>query len=260
MVNLHYKGNVYHIPETWNELSKKQLLNCIAVLCKQFDEYTTLSLVFRNVSGMGTFCFYTMPKDVLSDCLELVSWIKSEISLTAQLLPCYKGFYGPCKELENLKAKEFAVAELYFMQFRNDNSIDSLNDLVAILYRPGKWKYDKNRNADGDIRIEYNPHTMPYYKKKVGKWPLPVRLSIAIFYEGCRNSFFNNYKEVFDADDEATELPPYGLWSIMRDIAEKGVFGDMDKVEDQYVDTLLMEMHTLIIKARQYERAIKSNI
>lgn len=260
MVNLFFKDRCYQIPESWNELSQKQLLKCADLLNKSFSEYTMLTSIFHCLAQMRAFTFFSIPKDKLYDCINLVSWIIQGVTLTEQRIPFYQGFYGPKKELENLRLKEFAMTELLYLQFRNDNNIDALNELISILYRPGKKGYNIKLDVDGDIRVAYNSHVVPFYKRKVSKWPIKVKLSIAFFYEGCRNNFTNNYKEVFEGESDGGETLPYGIWSIMRDVAEKGVFGDMEKVEDQYVDTLLMELHTQIIKAKEYERVLKSKI
>jgi hypothetical protein len=259
MLTLHYKKSKYLIPENWNELSWDQILSCSNVFIGQSNETEMLVSLFRSVCNMRNYRFFTMPPDIMTDCLHLIAWLRDKVCLTNQQLPVYRRYYGPGKELENLKAKEFALTELYFIQYRNEGNTDSLNALIAILYRPAKVNYDKIKNAAGDIREGYNPHVTDYHKRIIAKWPAVVKVAIALYYEGCRNNFFEQYTEVFEGESSEGELPPYGMWNIMRDIAEKGAYGNMDQVEEQYVDTLLMEIHTQIIKACEYERMLKQN-
>lgn len=259
MFIIHYNKSEYQVPENWNELSHNQILLCAKIFIRQSEETEMLVSLFRCIIRMGSYRFLTMPPDIMTDCLPLIAWLRDKICLTNQLLPVYKKYYGPGKELENLKIKEFALTELFFIQYRNEGSTDALNELIAILYRPAKVQYDMVKNPEGDVREGFNPHVTNYHKKIISKWPPYVKMAIALYYEGCRNNFIEQYAEVFEGDSGTGELPTYGMWNIMRDIAEKGTYGDFDKVEEQYVDTILMEIHTQIIKAREYERMLKQN-
>jgi hypothetical protein len=258
MIALHYKKRTYAIPQGWNELTPAQFIGCAKVLASSLSTDHVLLSIFRLLSGMKAHTFFTMPPELTINCLDVIEWVYQKVTLSSQLIPRFRGYYGPAKDLENLKSKEFALTEAHFLAYRNSDDMESLNELVAILYRPAKKKYDRRKNPDGDIRMEYNPHLTPYYKKTISKWPRHIKCAIALYYEGCRNNFFDQYREVFEQDGKGGEIPPYGMWNIMRDVAEKGVYGDMDKVEEQYVDTLLMELHTVIIKTQEYEKLLKS--
>ena len=63
---------------------------------------------------------------------------------------------------------------------------------------------------------------------------------------------------VFDEASPDAGESLYGLWSVMRSVAKAGHFGDFDKVQEQYVDTILMELNEAIVEAEKMEAEMEA--
>lgn len=280
-----HKGKFYQTAGTWNELTGKQLVQVMGVLCGN-DSLPTgrLKLLrillqwswWKLVLTCGMHRLLRLDKINLTrvparfgrwlDNTERIATAAEDYTaflfeankLTKQLLPNVGGWYGPDSSLGNMKMAEFCFCENYFIAWRDTKNPAHLNRLVAILYRPGKKKYDKHRNELGDIRIDFNPNSIEQRIKKVDKWPLNLRLAICNFYEGCREEKMATNPRVFDEASPDAGESLYGLWSVMRSVAKAGHFGDFDKVQEQYVDTILMELNEAIVEAEKMEAEMEA--
>lgn len=280
-----YKGKLIDIPDHWNELSGKQLIAIMKILYGNKDISKGKISLFKIVSGFtwleifkmtGYFRFLHLDRWInaplipatlkkyldrterfmhaVDSCTE---FIMETADLTVNHLPLIKGFHGPADDLVNVRAAEFFCSEFYFAQWKDTNQVAFLNLLVATVYRPSKKNYNKKNNPDGDIRIAFNPNLTAIYLPIIEQWPVEVKQAIALFYQGAREKKIVNNPRVFEkADGEGTTL--YGLWSVMRMISKGGHFGDFDKVQDLYVDTLLMELNEVIVEADKMEAEIEN--
>jgi hypothetical protein len=116
-----------------------------------------------------------------------------------------------------------------------------------------KKGYDVSKDIDGDARIVFNQYLSAHYAKKViSKWPDHLKLSIFFWYECCRNKMMASIDEIFSGG--SGEPAKYGLVSVMRAIAEGGIYGDFDKVQRMYVKMWVMELDE---KEEEYKRIIK---
>lgn len=278
------KERTYEIPSHWNELTGKQLVQLMPVVYNLMQRNVGLLRIFQILSGWSAFRIaritgmITHPK--MEIALASIWWSKKydkyferanklmeaiesctsflldedQMNLTENKLPFYKGFYGPSHQLSNMRMAEFAISEMHYLQWKRSEmqGIDHLNNLVATLYRPKRSKYDHKANTDADHREIYNPNLTPAYVKKIEKWSLDVRLAIVTFYEGARKEKLDTNPEIF-AEDQGGDPSLFGLWSLMRQVAIKGHFGDFDKVQDQYIDTILMELHEIKAEADKLE-------
>jgi hypothetical protein len=174
--------------------------------------------------------------------------------LTRQLIPFYKGFFGPDSNLSNIKMGEFCFSEHYFTEWKKDGNIAHLNNLIATIYRPGVKVENK-----GDSRQPFDPSNTPLFAKEINRWPVSVKFAIAAFYEGAREEKIEANKHVFEYDtgEESTSL--HGLWSVMRSVAKAGHFGTFEDVADEYVDTILMELAESIAEYEKFKAELEAN-
>lgn len=244
----------YNVPENWNELTGRQLLQVMdSLFVKSYSTEQLVLKLFQIITGMSSFRLAATPISELEDFIYLVSFLFKPVDITKNVLLRYKNFYGPDDEAGNLIMQEFVFSEGYFMNwFENKEDAGSINSLISVLYRPGKRGYNKKLNPDGDIREPYNQNACNYYaKKKIAKWPLQVKLAIAYWYSACRQKLVNDNPDVFGGSGEPAK---YGLVSIMMNVAEDGVFGDFDKVEKKHVNLMLMHLNEVVEKAKKMEK------
>ena len=252
MIEVYYKKSFFKCPTEWNELTRKQVLQVMKILYGQTSEINGILMLFRCIASIPWWQFYTMRTGgLLNAALEATEFLVKENNLTKNLIPKYRGFYGPADQLGNLRMGEFCFAEFFYLKYRNSKEYADLDDLVSVLYRPGKRFYNHRINEAGDHRKPFNPNVQQHLKKSVKRWPLEVKHAILHFYEASRDEKIRNNDKVFSKGGGESL---YGMWSTMRGVAKTGHFGDFDKVQEQYVDTILMELNETVAEAEEMER------
>lgn len=233
------------VAENWNELTTKQYLKIVKLLHAGIaDETEAFEKVLYILSKKSLLRFFFIPADMRLRMHEHVEWIFEQKGITKQFLARYKNFYGPAEDFENLRMKEFHAAEMAVYILKQEQDIDSLNELIAVLYRPGKKNYDTKRDTDGDIRITYNPNETAFFKRTIKHWPLHIKRAILMWYHGCRQNLEETYPLVFENNDSGSSKDYYdGMYGMMRGIAEKKTYGDFDAVGELYVHLAFKEIN-----------------
>lgn len=294
MTIIEINGRHYNIPEKWNELSTKQLLQVMKLFyCSSYSIERAKLKLLKILSGMSWWHFFRAPMVAcekqffpilqpkgsittwlylnrmectgLEEYLYLTDFLIEKKDITKQLLPEYKSFYGPSDECNNLRGIEFAHTEHFYMswaaqledpQSDSSNTQKLLDNLVAVLYRPRKKNYDITINKEGDARIAFNDKLCEWFATTViYGWPLHVKMAIASFYGACREKWVSDNQDLFGGTGEAAK---YGLLSVMRDVAKSGVHGDFKQVEQLHVFMIMMELNEQVHEQKNAEKTNKS--
>lgn len=283
MKTIEINRKYYSVPENWNELNRQQLLQVMDLLYVQTYSIEKALLKFVKIlAGLSWWAFFRAPLTTveryrfsiwrirsswaeylfmskvectgLEEYMYLSEFLLTSNLLTKQVLKQYKGFYGPADGLSNLKMGEFIFSEHYYMKWAESREETDLDQLVAVLHRPAKRGYNFKKNAEGDPRVPFNENLCEYHSKKIGKWPLAVKMAVVTHYEACRQQWIEANPDVFGGGVESAK---YGLLSIMRGVAKSGVHGDFDKVQYKEVPMILIELNELVHEAKEYEKAMK---
>lgn len=280
MVSIFYKGKFTNVPAEWNELSGKQLVGIVKVLAGDYlPEVQRIRLLqvlmgwswLKMAVSLGMMHFWELPKidntlrrlqlfgkvvdrtarmAVASE--QLTAFIFDGNTLTKNPLLKYKHCYGPMDEMGNMRMAEFVWAEGYFLRWKESASTADLNMLVATLWRPRKRFWWRDRS--GDKREPFNQATLNGHVQVVDKWPLAVKLAMATIYDGMRKHKIASNAMLFESNGKSEgDGGVYGMWSVMRSVAMAGHFGDFEKVENMYVDTVMMELTEAMIQAQKLE-------
>lgn len=246
----------YNIPTSFNELTGRQLIKCLLVCNRTSTLLVAQVQLFKILTGFRWIKLWWGGAAEIDDKLYLVNWVFEHNTLTKNLLPYYKGRYGPADNFSNLQVCEFIFCEQYYQQYKEGCADQYLNMLIAILYRPAKKSYNKRRNEEGDIREPYNDNITGLYSRQVARWPSAIKQAILFWYEGCRASLINSNPDVFGG--AGGEPAIHGLWSVMRGVAEKAIHGNINQVEKMYVQVFMMELNELLAEADRIKAAYKN--
>lgn len=242
MISIELDNNTYQVPETWNELTGRQLVAIMMALDMDESVVQIRLTLFCILAKIRRHQLRRMDAEAIMERLYLADWILYINTLTKNVLPRVAGFRGPGDDFENLQMCEFVYSEDFFMRWKEEeNHTDLLNNLVAVLYRTKKKKYNEQINADGDARRPFNEYESAYHaRRSIAKWPLARKLAIAHWYDGCRNKLVQDFPTVFGGT--GGNAAKYGLVSIIRNVAAKGVHGNFKAVENTPVRLILMEL------------------
>jgi hypothetical protein len=252
MKRLYYKKKHVDIAGNWNELTQKQYIRIAKLLhednlSEAYSDDAKIIKALQILMRRSTLRFLLMDEDFIYRCLEYAVWVFTKENITTQLIPKYKGFYGPASEFDNLIGKEFHCTEIFYLDILETNSEESLDKLCAYLYRPKKHHYDMQLNKDGDCRIYFNPNECDYYTRKVSKWPLAVKQAILLWYDGCRQMLRRCYPLAFGKSKKTDNLS-VGMFDVLVSISGPN-FGTLETVENMFIHSIF----SAIVKAKKDE-------
>lgn len=248
MIRIVYDTGSIDLAENSSELSQKQVI----LLAQLFHSGITMMkaslLAIKIIGNKNWLQFSRMPLDAKERCIDHVAWVFEEWALTRQVLPFYrrwfKKYYGPKDELINLTLSEFYFTEKFYADLVEDTTGEALNNLVAVLYRLPKYRYNVEMDLDGDIRQPFTANAIAYYSKKIAKWPKGIKLAILLFYDGCRKKLADDYPGIFKSS-EKSQNEDDDMFGIIRGLAG-GKYGDFEKVEQLPLHTALREIECLL--------------
>lgn len=253
--------NQFSLPENYNELTEEQIIRLSHLLTAEHDTAALRLRVLHCLMGKSKVAFFLLPMDTKDFLMRNhIAWVFDANTLTEQLIPKYKEFYGPAKEFNNLTLSEFHWCEIYYRQLATgENKEQALNNLVAVLYRPSKPNYNNRLNPDGDTRKPFNSHVIPYYSNTISKWPEDIKQAILRYYDGCREYIAALYDKLFSGtgDAQGDAQTDAGMFDVMRSLCG-AKFGELEKVERINLHTALYEVEKTIEEAQALEQQTKT--
>lgn len=250
---IYHKKKYILLPESVDEITGKQLIDIAGLLHDKYINALKASLrALRILGNLSGWKFLWLSDEVKLGALPYITWIFDKLSITKNLIPHYKGYYGPSEELNNVTLAEFHFAERYYSQIKDDD-YDALPHLIATVYRTPKKGYNKRLDADGDVRQKFNSNTIDHYAKKIDKWPDAVKFAILMFYDSCRDKIANDNPEIFTVEGEDDGL---GMYSVIRGLAGPK-FGNINMVEDMLLHNALTELNLISQEAKNLEAKYK---
>lgn len=244
MHTLTINKHIIHIPSSWNELTKQQLIRMADFIVKfdltyfkvlQILEVINLKLLKqKEVNLDGEECFFCkINKETVLLSANDVKFISNHLSflfkeitdkedvkffvnskLTKNLLIHFphKGlkYFGPAEALTNLYFSEYIHALTNYVRYCKTQEIKHLDKLVAILYRKKKpflFIRKKLPGYNGDVRRKFNDHFIDKNSKKLEKLHHKYKLAILWYFEGSLHFLKNKFANVFSGGEESdTEI------------------------------------------------------
>lgn len=258
MITVHFEKKRLRLPESFKELTAKQFIEIAAIIYQGGEALNCDVLALRTLAGLSRFSFRVMNTEFVDRCLPYIKWIyEEEKRTTDQLIPKYKGYYGPSGGFDNLKMKEFHFSEMYYRQLVQEKDELALDLLVATLYREPKVNYDLVKNPDGDQRRPFNDNELEYQAALISAWPQPAKQAIFIWYDTCRNDLIKNNKLAFENEGGDFESQfDTGIYGMIRSLAGDKL-GTVQLVEEMYVHTAMLEIGLMKEQEKHIEEKTK---
>lgn len=190
-------------------------------------------------------------------------------------VPIIAGYHGPRDCFDNVTFCEYRTARGFFREFAEDGNEQSLNNLIAVLYRPAKpfWFIRKYlRSCDGEIRVPFiaksNPLILKKRAEKIGKLPYSLRYTVFLYFSGCEDFLKSGHPEVdgikldFSAlyksnqdDDNAGNV---GMIGLLYSLAETGVFGSIEQTDNANIWDIMVRLYQVVMQMKALEAKTKS--
>jgi hypothetical protein len=247
------------VPETWNELSKKQLEDITRVLNTDLPKISTRCYILKSLLGVKNSIFFSLQDYDIACLLYLTNFIFKDCTLTKNNLPIIRfGFLGlnklagPTDDFSNIRFKEFMFADTFLGKSARAKDEKTkkffLDKFIACLYRP----IDKQAEP-GDLREKFNEHIVDKRAKQISKLSPIKKQMIVTWYKGCRAHLENLNQEVFREDPEAKKKKG-GTWGDVLLSLPNDKFGTINQAADEFIHTIFRYMNNQLKEARTQKK------
>lgn len=239
--DLHGKTHTYSAPSGWEGVSPFQLKAWILAIHANMPENERLRLAVPIFYGIPAVVYKQVPEHYLIQFAPalrflfktpLTNWVMKSIRPNA-----LTEYHAPADALSNLTAHEFfTYCERLYWSYKAKPASDTLNALVAVLYREKRkgLVWNDNRCNLTDAGIEKRV-------KHIAKMPLHTKLAILFNYEGCRNYVTTLHSKAFSGKGGQSKKRGDVTLSIAG-----GKLGDLQQTRQSNLYDFLLHLEELI--------------
>lgn len=242
------------LPECWDEVPANVYPQLCSLYLKKPEDMTVFDKTVR------AFILLTLPHyetiklltaEELYSVLPLVDWVFNKLDLSKNPLPEITldkiNYYGPAAEMDNLRFAEWCVADTHFINYSRSGDINDLHMLAACIYRPSGTGPDYMPTSPtfrGDIREKFNDQLLPLRKMIMARLDAAQLHGIYLFFASSKHKIIGLYQEFFPPPKETSEDAPsddqsFSWFDIYDDLRGDPKFGGPDKLEDEFLHTVL---------------------
>ena len=266
-------NQILDFPETPHEFTRAQLL----AFTQNIIEYQSGNINFQKLKTNCVYAFLNMKRTAnlsnkdhktviesinqLSKLIEPYFTTKREkgkelkvinMQFHTQHLPSITVgntvFHGPIDALFNTVYGEYLQAITHLTDFTQNPQPETLNLLIATLYRPEKPNYNTIKthpDFDGDIRIKFNPNLTETYAQTLAQLPYHVKYAIFLYLASSQHFIATNsaleigggntidLTMLFSKTSNNTKTANgLGMIGTLYSLAETKVFGNVKDVAE----------------------------
>ncbi len=295
-LRIEHKGKDYHysIAENWDEVPA-YLVQWIAPKLQAWkaqyykwvdavdsELHTTAQLydvelqqirieILRRFCGIGrwpfsrsTRAFYAMETPELADVLLTLNFVFTDLDRTEPVPRVFrikrKAYFSPYSSFSNISGAEFHFADLAYAKYLDSGNMESLNQLVGILYRVRGTGDEHTLNHFkfiGDIRCKFNRFQIETNGQIMSKISIPIKVGIFFWWQCFRQNLQKIRPDIFSSKNEGKAKSGNGWIPIFRSMSKHPL--QFDGVADLRLVMLLMELRETIREAKEAERRRKEN-
>jgi len=287
MISVKINGIERKLPESWNELSKaaaRVFAKCISLnmeeeeikfemLLHYFPEMRKTIKALVKQQEQGSDSNFWEQADILNTAIqELFNFLWQELKvegkkvkvvnsdLTVQILPDIKGLCGPLS-FSKLEIWEFSLAELAWDDFFQTGNLESLDRLIAILYRPKIYFHYFRKNMPsykGDPRQEFNDQLIANRMKRVASVPFELKLIVAWWFEGSLKEMPDTFPKLYNKKKSSEEdSGEKGSWSDTILLIARNEHKEADQVAKRNLYQFMRERELQIIEREVQEEEME---
>lgn len=278
-------GQVYELPETWQEVEPKQLPELLRMLYVMPENGSTYHEILRILLGYTPKQWTKLMKNffgpkrseeqldqsaqALQSILGVVSWMwKADLTVAPWPGFVVNGaqwllFEGSFKSMSFGELSNAHINAQAFIKQLVEGE-ERLNMLVATICRPEmKGDYKNDPAWNGDPREPYNEHIARHRSEQIKGKYVKEKILVLMYFLGSLKEFFSFY-DLFESDATGPptleEYPGQSMIKNQHLLSEKHIFGGMAATKTANVHDVFqfLEENRKDIKA-QNERTKAAN-
>ena len=244
-----------------------KLLNMVPSNKESIDDENKFGNVYRLSEKIETFF------DIVGDDQKVIkqNYIHNPIPM---FRPTWQTLYGPTDQFMNVKFGEYRDALRLFYEFNTTGDINTLYDIVAILYRPKKYFHAIQKrlpNYDGDIRQSYNSNHVAKRAEVMRYAPIGFVYGVYLLFASFQKFIVTaqipwgdkmlDLSILFQNDgDRSNEdaLPDAGMDFVMFMMAESGTFGTLKELDNTNIWMIWVRMYEIRRKDLEQQKQLEN--
>jgi hypothetical protein len=284
MISIKINSHTELLPESWNELSLAEA-RCFAIHALDGVEKENLKLSLlltrfpelkKTLRKLGVVqlkgndqLFWECTEDLTLLMEKLYNFLYKQITikgntvnvidskLTIQLIPSISGLIGP-ENFSKLEIWEFSLAEMAFNDYFTNGNPESLDRLIAILFRPKKSFLFLKKNSpvfNGDPRQLFNDQLIASRIKKIAAGSTADKYLVSLWFEGWLKRLPELFPKLYEK--KTSELGEKGSWSDTILLVARNEHHEADQVARRNLYQFLRERELQIIERQQMEEEMQ---
>ena len=271
-------GQVFKLPENWQEVEYKNLTELLRNLYVLPESGSTYHTILRIVLGYDKKQWKKLMQhffgakrteeqknqstEALTQVLNMVSWLwTSELKKAPFEKFKVNGEYWHIFEegFRSMTFGELCDAYIHAQAFIKQlvEGEERLNMLVASVCRPERTgNYKKDPNWNGDSRENYNEHIAVQRAKLLEGAYMEEKILVLVYFLGTVKEFFS-YFDLFDSDGSTPpvpeEFPGQSMIKNQHLLSQKQVFGGMK-------ETKMSNVHDVFLFLEEHNKDVKAEI
>lgn len=247
-------------PSTWGELTKSQFMAAIAAknrINDNFKQAIVLTQILFSIPLTLIKQLTTVQAYQLAGVMNFLFLEKAEIKawhLSVIKIKNGDDLFGPSDTLGNICFGELMFADLSLKKYKETKAELHLENLVAILFRPGG---DAQFELTGDKREPFNKSLVDIRRKRnFEKITQVQKQAVLINYIGCRELMSKSFKHVFpQAEPEAEPVKSTETWlDVAIQLARKeNALGTIKDVEITNAWLVLKVLDKVIMESKEMQ-------
>lgn len=218
------------VPSSWGELTPKQVKGLALPVMAQSQV-----AVFLMLARIPLWIFTRLETDVQAQLVGLVDFTKTFPHKNSIAL---SGYTDMGEGMDSATVLQFAWADFFFFKIAKGLHIDqSIDKLIACIYTPA-GKAFSHEQIEGH--------------KGIKTFSTSEKMAVILYFRGCRNLLVQQYKEIFNGDEDASpEGPnkgssgpdPETMFHMINELSKSGQYGN-------YLQTCNTPLHIILYNKR----------
>lgn len=241
MIEVKIKNSVGTLPMNWGEIPPGSLFFVVKTLVENPDFIKARVKILRKLLNISKVIFFNISNEQMLDLIECLSWMDLNTN-TRLIFKEYKiknkKYRLPDNDFEQGTAFQYALADDYYRKFHETKSDKYMHYLISTLLYEKEPEISKEK-IEERASIFWNLNAVD-------------KVVIMAYFGAVKEMIYEKFKSyLFTTGDEGQgSRIDFGWWGRYMDIAESGVFGNLNGVyRARFFDIVVY----LIQKKEQHE-------
>lgn len=245
-------NKIYKLPESWDDLETKDLINFIRIIHTTEDIHLAKLKILKEFMGLPNYFFNNKDEffadEISGKLIGIVDLFLNDEPFSKNIIKSFSHegtlYIGPTDMYENMSAEELDMADYYYNLYVDTEEVKYLHHFVACIYREKDIQsIPGTDNFKGDLRVSFNVNNIGYIANRFNTLDIYLCHAIMFNYRNIMRwySTMEEWKLVFSSTSNSSSA----TWSkVFRSIAGDKL-GTIDSIKRMAIYQIFDELQYL---------------